>query len=222
MTELVTLAEPRSAAAEAYRRLRTNLSLARPDGAALVLLVTSAGAEADKSATLANLAVVTAQSGLRVVVVDADLRLPAQHRLFGLPNDAGLSTALAGDADLGAPPLSATSVDGLAVLTSGPTPPNPAELLGARRLGELLGRLAAVADVVLVDAPPLVAVTDAALVAPQVDGVLLVLAAGRSRRDDAVRARLVLDNVGAHLVGVVVTEVEAGPAGRGGYGDSGP
>lgn len=215
---LVTLTAPRSAAAEAYRSLRTNLAFARPDAALRKLLVTAPTPAEDKSAVLANLAVVSAQAGQTVIVVDCDLRRPSQHTLFGLPNDTGLTTALVDDAALAAPPLQLTEVEGLRVLTSGPLPPNPAEVLGAKRMRALIERLAGEADLLLFDAPPIVAVTDAAVLAPRLDGVLLVLAAGHSRRDHTVRAREILDQVGAEVVGVVLTNVEAESGGYGYYG----
>jgi non-specific protein-tyrosine kinase len=207
MSELATLTEPRSAVAEAYRVLRTNLPFARPGEALSTLLVTSPGAVEDKSTVLANLAVVLAQSGRRVLVMDCDMRRPAQHRLFGLANDRGTSTLLAADGPPDGGAVQSTDVPGLTVLASGPLPPNPAELLGTPRMGEVLAALAARADIVLVDAPPVVPVTDAAEVAPLVDGVLLVLAAGRSRRDQTQRAREILDRVRARVLGVVLTGV---------------
>ena len=208
MTDLVTLTDPRSPVAEAYRSLRTNLAFARPDERLTTLLVTSPAPDGPKSETLANLAVVTAQSGRKVTVVDCDLRRPVQHELFGLPNEGGVTTALVSDAALGEPPVQATAVDGLQVLTSGPTPPNPAELLGARRMVALIEHLAADSDLVLFDAPPAVVVTDAAVLAPQLDGVLLVLASGRTRRDHTIRARQLFEKVGGRLLGVVLTGVQ--------------
>lgn len=211
MSDLATLTDPRSQVAEAYRSLRTNLAFVQPGHPLRSLLVAGpAVSEADDAAvTLANLAVVAAQAGQRVVVVDADLRRPRQHALFGLANDQGLSSALVAwiashDAPL---PIQATGVERLGVVTSGPLPPNPAELLGAPGMAALLERLAAEHDLVLVGAPPIGAVTDAAALAPGIDGVLLVLAAGRSRRDDAQRARAVLDQVGARVIGVALTDV---------------
>jgi capsular exopolysaccharide synthesis family protein len=221
MSDLITLTDPRSPIAEAYRSLRTNLAFARPDEALRTLVVTSPTADEDRSTTLANLAVVTAQDGRRVVVVDCDLRRPSQHMLFGLPNTSGVTSALVDDAALANVPLQPTSVEGLEVLTSGPLPPNPAELLGARRMRALVERLSGHADLVLFDAPPLVPVTDGAVLAPLVDGVLLVLVAGRSRRDQAARAREILDKVGARLVGVVLTDVAADATAYGYYGAEG-
>ncbi|MFN2114831.1 MAG: CpsD/CapB family tyrosine-protein kinase [Anaerolineae bacterium] len=218
MTDLVTLTDPRSPVSEAYRSLRTNLAFARPDEELRTLLVTSPAPEEERSATVANLAVVSAQSGRTVIIADCDLRRPSQHTLFGLDNEAGVTTALLDDDVLAAPPLQETGVEGLRVLTSGPVPPNPAELLGSRRMGALVSRLAADADLVLFEAPPLVPVTDGAVLAPLLDGTLLVLAAGSSRRDQTERAREILDNVGARLVGVVLTDVDPDEAGYGYYG----
>jgi non-specific protein-tyrosine kinase len=221
MIDLVTLTEPRSPVAEAYRSLRTNLAFARPDEPLKLLLVTSPAPDEGKSVTLANLAVVLAQSGRRIVVADCDLRRPRQHELFGLANDRGVTSALVSEEALAELPLQATEVADLEVLTSGPTPPNPAELLGTRRMAALIQRLAEHAEMVLFDAPPLVAVTDAAVLAPHVDGVLMVLAAGQSRRDDVVRARETLDKVGAPPLGVVLTGVASETATYGTYGMEG-
>jgi non-specific protein-tyrosine kinase len=218
LTDLITLAEPRSAVAEAYRVLRTNLAFARPEEVIRSLLVTSPAPDEGKSATLANLAVVTAQSGRRVIVVDCDLRRPAQHRLFDLPNEAGVTTALLGEQATAELPLQPTAVEGLRVLTSGPLPPNPAELIGTRRMRALIDRLVEEADVVLFDAPPVVVVADAAVLAPQLDGVLLVLVAGQSRRDQTARARELLATVGASILGVVLTGVAADSSAYGAYG----
>ena len=218
MTELVTLSDPKSPVAEAYRSLRTNLAFARPDEQLRTLLVTSPAAEEDRSPAVANLAVVTAQSGRSVIAVDCDLRRPHLHKLFGLDCVEGVTTALLGESGQGEIPLQDTDVEGLKVLCSGPIPPNPAELLGSQRMESLIADLSSRADFVLFDAPPVVPVTDAAILAPQLDGVLLVLTAGKSRRDQTERARDTLDKVGARLLGVVLTEVEPDASTYGYYG----
>lgn len=220
MSDLATLTDPRSPVAEAYRSLRTNLTFARPGHPLRSLLIAgpAVGEAEDAAVTLANLAVVAAQAGQRVVVVDADLRRPRQHALFGLRNDDGLSSALIAAARQAAPPVQASGVERLGIVTSGPLPPNPAELLGAPGMAALLDRLAADHDLVLVGAPPVGVVTDAAVLAPRLDGVLLVLAAGRSRRDDAQRARAVLDQVGATVIGIALTDVAPDAAGYTHYG----
>jgi capsular exopolysaccharide synthesis family protein len=208
---LVTLRDPSSMAAEAYRTLRTNLQFSSLDKPIHTLLVTSTAPDEGKSTTLANLAVTIAQAEQRVILVDCDLRRPSLHTLFGLPNEQGLTTAILAQGD-GSLPLQATSVPGLSVLTSGPLPPRPADLLGSRRMEQLIEQLRNSADMVLFDTPPVVAVTDAAVLATRVDGVLLVLQAGQTRRDRAREARQKLEKVKANIIGVVLNnaKLEAG------------
>ncbi len=215
MATLVTLADPRSAAAEAYQSLRTNIEFSKLERPLCSLLVTSADPETDKSRSLANLAVVMAGAGDRVIVVDGDLRRPQQHEIFALANERGLTNWLK---EGSAPSLQESSVPGLRVLTSGPVPPNPVALLSSNRLGELLADLTAQADYVLCDAPPVLAVTDAALWAGKVDGVLLVVNAGRTKREQARRAKAVLEKVRAHIVGAVLVNAEEDVAIMGRYG----
>ncbi|MBI4506678.1 MAG: CpsD/CapB family tyrosine-protein kinase [Chloroflexi bacterium] len=201
--ELVMLTAPRSPAAEAYRTLRTNVQFATLDRSARTLLVASAGVDEGASAVAANLAVAVAQAGKRVALVDADLRRPCLHRLFGLPNRGGLTDALLAD-QVDAPPLRPAGVEDLALLVAGTLPPNPAELLGSQRVQRLLAGLAARHDLVVLVAPPVTVVADASVLAPQVDGVLLVLAAGKTRRETAVRAKEQLAHVHAPVLGVVL------------------
>ncbi len=203
--DLITLTHPRSAAAEAYRTLRTSLDFSSLDQAIHSLVVTSAAPDEGKSTTLANLAVTLAQAGRRTICVDADLRRPSLHRLFGLPNTSGLTTMMLDDAALASPPLQAGPSPNLRILTSGPLPPNPAELLAARRVDDVLERLRADSDIVLFDAPPLIAVADAAVLAARVDGVILVVQAEKSRREHVQRAKTMLDRVNARLIGAVLT-----------------
>jgi capsular exopolysaccharide synthesis family protein len=206
-TELITLTHPRSPIAEAYRSLRTNLEFSSLDRPLRTLIVTSAAPEEGKSTTLANLAVTMAQAGKRVILADADLRRPVQHKLFGLHDAPGLTNlVIDGDASR-EPPLQPTGVPNLQLLASGPLPPNPSELLSSRRMTEIIAGLAERADVVLFDAPPVIAVTDAAVLASRVDGVLLVIYAGKTRREYVEKARALLDKVNAHVVGAVLTNV---------------
>lgn len=216
LNELITISEPRSPISEAYRALRTNLDFAALDQALKTMVVTSAGVGEGKSTTLANLAVVSAQAGRRVVLVDADLRRPTLHQIYGLGNEAGLTTAMMDEAALASPPLQETGVEGLSVLTSGPLPPNPAELMGSRRMEEVVAALAERSDQIFFDTPPVVAVTDAAVLSTKVDGVLLVISAGRTRREYARSAVQRLEQVNARLVGTVLTNVQMG-AGFAGY-----
>jgi non-specific protein-tyrosine kinase len=209
---LITLRDPGSAAAEAYRTLRTNIQFSSLDRSLKTLLITSTAPDEGKSVTLANLAVTMAQAEQRVLMVDCDLRRPSLHSIFGLSNEQGLTSAILeqGEGEL---PIQATAVPGLSLLASGPLPPRPADLLGSRRMVALLERMRASADIVLIDTPPVVAVTDAAVLAPQVDGVLLVLQAGHTRRDRAREARQILEKVKAHIIGVVLNNARL----EGGY-----
>ncbi len=217
LSELITVSEPRSPISEAYRALRTNLDFASLDRALKTLVVTSAGVGEGKSTTLANLAVVSAQAGRKVVLVDADLRRPTLHQIFGLGNETGLTTVMMDDAALADPPLQETGVEDLTVLTSGPLPPNPAELLGSRRMEEVVAALAERADQVFFDTPPVVAVTDAAVLSTKVDGVLLVISAGKTRREYARTAVQRLEQIKARLVGTVLTNVQMGAGFKGYY-----
>jgi capsular exopolysaccharide synthesis family protein len=209
---LITLRDPGSAAAEAYRTLRTNIQFSSLDRPLKTLLITSTAPDEGKSTTLANLAVTMAQAEQRVLIVDCDLRRPSLHSIFGLSNELGLTSAIL-EQEPGELPIQATAVPGLSLLASGPLPPRPADLLGSRRMGAMMERLRAAADIVLIDTPPVVAVTDAAVLAPQVDGVLLVLQAGHTRRDRAREARQILEKVKAHIIGVVLNNARL----EGGY-----
>jgi len=205
--ELFTLRDPRSPIAEAYRALRTNIQFSSLDTVLRTVLVTSAGPAEGKSTTLANLAVVTAESGTRVLAVDCDLRRANLHTLFGLDNTEGLTNFILAEGT-GPLPAQPTGVPNLQVLTTGPLPPNPSELLASRQMARVLDVLRDAADLVLFDAPPVVAVTDAAILAPRMDGVLLVVDAGTTRRDWARRARAQLEKVNARLLGVVLNNAQ--------------
>jgi len=200
---LVTITDPRSPAAEAYRTLRTNLSFYSLDQPIRTLVVTSAAPGEGKSTAVANLAVTMAQSGRRTILVDCDLRRPTLHELFSLPMSPGL-TSLALE-DLTELPLQETGIENLWLLSSGPKPPNPADLLGANRMDQVISLLSGLADIVLLDAPPVLAASDATILAAKTDGVLLVIQAGKSRRDQAERARELLEQAKVRLVGVALT-----------------
>ena len=206
---LITLTDPTSSVAEAFRTLRTNLEFSSLDNPVKTLVVTSAGPGEGKSTTLANLAISTAQTEKKVCLVDCDLRRPSLHRLFGIANDVGLTSMIRDEALRDAPPLQETQVPGLWLLPSGPLPPNPSELLGSKRMEEVIAKLKEQADIVLFDAPPSTVVTDAAVLASKVDGVLLVFSAGRTKRDHAQKAKALMEKVNARLVGVVLNNVRA-------------
>jgi non-specific protein-tyrosine kinase len=212
---LIALRDPRAAASEAYRTLRTNIQFSSLDKPLHTLLATSTAPDEGKSTTLANLAVTMAQAEQRVILVDCDLRRPTLHTLFGLTNEFGLTSMILAQEE--SPPLQETGVPGLSLLASGPLPPRPADILGSRRMEATIARLRAEADIVLFDTPPVVAVTDAAVLATRVDGVLLVFQAGKTSRDRARRARQMLEKVKANIVGVVLNNAEV-EQGYGYYG----
>jgi non-specific protein-tyrosine kinase len=215
--QLITLTEPRSPAAEAFRSLYINLSFSQQERALRSLVVTSPGPGEGKSITLANLAVVAAQMGQRVILVDGDLRQPQLNELFGLRNDTGLTNVVDGSSSTESALQAVAEVPGLRVLTSGPLPPSPTTVLASRRMGELADELAEQADLLLLDAPPVLTVSDASVLASRVNGVLLVLNAGQTKRENARRAKEALEKVNAHIVGVVLTNVAPDAVLQGNY-----
>lgn len=207
LSRLETVVHPRSPVSEAYRQLRTNIQFYSLDHPVQTLLITSASPEDGKSTTLANLAVTFAETGRSVVAVDCDLRRPSLHTLFGVPNERGVTTLVREEATL-AEVIRSTDVPHLRVLPSGPLPPNPSELLGSQRMERVLESLRGAAEVVLFDSPPTVSVTDAAVLGAKMDGVLLVVSVGKTKRDHVVRAKQLLERVNAKVLGVVLNNVK--------------
>jgi capsular exopolysaccharide synthesis family protein len=203
---IITNTNPKSPISEAYRILRTNIQFSNVDQALKTILFTSAGPAEGKSSTVVNLAHVMAQAGKNVLIIDADLRKPAQHKIFGLENLKGLSNTLIGEASLAH--AVKTDQEGLSIMTSGPIPPNPAELLGSKRMKQVIQVAVNTYDIVLIDSPPIIAVTDASVLAQNMDGVILVLAAGEVTREYAVQAKERLDKVGAKIIGTVLNKVD--------------
>lgn len=195
----------RSAAEEAYRMLRTNLGFATLEHKCHSILVTSPNPDEGKTVTAANLAIMLALAGDRVLLVDCDLRKPGIARLFDLNGDRGLTNALLG----GHYPLDFAQqgpVEGLEILTSGATPPNPTELLGMQEVRDLWDRFKGSYDRVIIDSPPLLAVADALVLATQADGVILVVSAGQTRAEAALEARGLLEKANARILGVVMNK----------------
>ena len=217
---LATILYPHSTVAEAYRTLRTNIEFSSVDTPIRTLLVTSSTADEGKTVTAANLAVVFAQAGKRVLLVDADLRKPGVHRLFDLSNTHGLTTLLRNDSaslDAIAQP---TEQDNLRVLTTGPLPANPAELAGSQRMRTVIDQLKSETDLVILDSPPLRSMSDAAIIGSFVDGTLFVIDAQRSRRRYVRMARESLAKTGANVLGVVLNRVPMRRAdGQSAYGN---
>lgn len=203
--KLVTLTDPRSAAAEAFRTLRTNLMFTSVEHPIDTLLVTSAANSEDKSLVLANLAVTFAQGGNKTILVDSDLRRPAQHDIWGVPNERGLTTMILEEGAMASPPLVQTEVSNLMLLPSGTLPPVPSDVLSSQRMTDVIGVLKARAHYILFDAPPVLAATDAALLGAKLDGVVLVVRVGATRRDQTARARQALERVHVRVLGAVMT-----------------
>jgi succinoglycan biosynthesis transport protein ExoP len=219
---VVTLARPASPATEAYRSLRTSLQFARQEHELRTILVTSPAAAEGKTSTLANLGAVFAQAGQRVLMVSCDLRKPRLGQFFGIDERTGLTTAILGEDTVENLIQPAPGTDNLWLLPSGPPPPNPAELLNGARVQEIFTRLRGAFDLVLIDSPPVLPVTDAVVLSKDVDATLLVVAAYRSSSGDVQRAAEKLAQVDARVVGVVLNEAtKLGSGYYGGYGGYG-
>lgn len=207
--KLIVHHQPLSVIAEAYRTLRTNVRFSFVDRPMRTLMVASPGPSEGKSLTLANLAVAMAQSGLRVIVVDTDLRRPTLHKIFNVFNTEGLNSILLNPESEPELYLQDTGVENLQLLPCGPLPPNPAEVLGSERMGALIDTLLAKADLVIFDSAPVLVVTDAAVLAARLrdSGVLLVTDVGKTRRGLAKRAVEELQRVHANVLGVVANRI---------------
>lgn len=207
--QVYVLSEPKSPSAEAIRLLRANLEFAAAARPITSLVVSSAGPGEGKSTLTANLGVVMAQAGFETIIIDADLRKPTQHEIFGIGNDRGLTTLLSHPQLDWQSVAVGVAVPGLALIPSGPVPPNPAELLSLHHLDALLDRVNASADVVLLDTSPVLAVSDPLFVSAKASGVLLVCRAGRTRRDALRRAAASFHQGGIRLVGIVLNQQKA-------------
>lgn len=219
--QLVSVTDPNSPAAEAYRGLRTSLQFIGVDRRLRIVQVTSSSQAEGKTTTICNLAVALARAGQRVVLVDCDLRRPRVHQFFGLENRYGFTSAILGDHEVADVIQAVPGVPRLAVLPAGPIPPNPSELLATRRTGGMLESLTEHADFVLVDCPPLLPVADAVVVASYVDATLLVTTANLTTKRSLGRALEMLRQVDAPLVGTVLNGLEEEAAYAYSYGEGG-
>jgi protein-tyrosine kinase len=202
---LITLDDPKSPISEQYRTIRTNIQFSFIDETMRSLMITSSSPSEGKSTTAANLAIVFAQQGKKVLLIDADLRKPTVHYTFRLNNYTGLTSVLTRSSSL----LSAcqeTNVENLYVLTSGPIPPNPAELLSSKMMDNCLQEIYEAFDLIIFDTPPVLAVTDAQILANKCDGTILVVASGKTEIDAAVKAKELLTAANAKLLGVVLNQ----------------
>ena len=204
---LIAYDDPRSPATEAYRTLRTNIQYFSLDRPLKALLITGANPGCGKSTTSANLAVTMAQSGFSVLLVDTDLRRPTLHKFFGAFNDQGLTNLLV-DATRELPRLVYQSkMEKLHLLPSGPLPPNPAELLATEKMSKMVSVFRSNYDYVFFDSPPVIAVTDAAILSRLVDATILVIDHNGATREEAVYAREQLNKVQANVIGAIVNNV---------------
>jgi len=207
--ELVCLTAPKSTASESYRGIRTNILFSSAGSAPQVVLVTSPGPREGKTITTANLAIAMAQSGTRVVIIDCDLRRPKIHNLFDVPRDRGVTNLLVGNDGMERSIIH-SQVPNLDVVPCGPLPPNPSEMLGSDRMEALLKALRKRYDRILIDSPPITAVTDAVILSKYVDGVVVVIRAGDTVREVAKNSLNQLQAVGAHILGGVLNAVDIG------------
>lgn len=216
VVDLVAVQEPRSPVTEAFRVLRTNVQIAGVDQPIRTLLITSPSPTEGKSTVAANLAVVMAQAGREVILLDADLRRPRVHLIFGQSLHTGLAEALLDESRQWEKVLAPTGIDHLTTVPqcSSP-PPNPSELLGSKRMQEFIGHLKGRSEIVILDTPPVLPVTDALVLAPQVDGVIVVIEHGATQLRSALQVVKQLRQAGARILGVVMNQV---PFGRRGYG----
>jgi succinoglycan biosynthesis transport protein ExoP len=215
--DLYVLGHPKSAVAECCRAIRTNLLFMSPDRPAKTLLITSAGPQEGKSTTAIHLAITMAQSGLRVLLIDTDMRRPRLHKAFGMaPNQDGVSKAIVGEVDVGTM-IREVGMPNLWLLPCGPTPPNPAELLHAERFRSIVAQLEARFDRVLFDSPPIGAVTDGAILARLTSGTILVAKGGVTSKEALGRARRSLTDPAINLLGCVLNDLDLSKSGRDGY-----
>ena len=207
---LITRSSPRAPISEAFRVIRTNLDFVAIDGWRS-LLITSPSPSEGKSTICANLAIVMAQADKRVIILDADLRRPIQHQLFGLSNGQGLTAAIMDKDRPAYTYLQSTDIKGLSVLTCGSMPPYPAEMLNSHPMAQVLSELVEACDALIVDSPPTLPLADAAILATKVNGCLLVVQAGKTKRAALVEAQSTLQVTNTKLYGVVLNQVKNGP-----------
>lgn len=200
---LITISDQRSPISEQYRTIRTNIQFSMLDHSLKTLVITSPGQGEGKSTTAANIAVVFANSEVNVLLVDADLRKPTVAKTFGLKNHVGLSTLLSDRTLTIEDAVQPSGVEHLSILTSGPKPPNPSEMLGSSRMESMLQSLQENYDLVIFDMPPVATVTDAQIMSSMVDGTILVIREKVTDKREAVKAKHLLELSNAHLLGVI-------------------
>jgi capsular exopolysaccharide synthesis family protein len=206
LNDMISIKNPKSHAAEAFRTLRTNIQFSSLDNEIKAIVVTSTQPGEGKSTVISNLAVTMAQSGKKVLLIDCDLRKPSVHKKLGLSNQDGLTSLLAKEKKM-EEVVQPTNINNFYVLTSGPIPPNPAELLGSKRMKSFIVELQGYFDMILLDAPPVLAVTDAQILSTLCNGVMLVAEYGQAEKHAVVRAKEAIDKVGGKILGLVINKV---------------
>lgn len=206
LNDMISIKNPKSQAAEAFRTLRTNIQFSSLDEDIRTIVVTSTQPGEGKSTVISNLAITMAQSGKKVVLIDCDLRKPTIHKRLGVSNQYGLTTLLSKEKALD-DVINATNISNFYILTSGPIPPNPAELLGSRKMKSLIEELKGYFDIILFDAPPVLSVTDAQVLSTYCNGVVFVAGYGQAEKLAVVRAKELISKVGGKIIGVVINKV---------------
>lgn len=201
--QLIADLHKHSPISEQYRTIRTNIEFSSIDKQLRSFVVTSAGPGEGKSTSVANLAIVMAQNGQRVLIIDADMRRPTVHYTFSTANTRGLTNVLSKQTTL-EETVQETKIENLFILTCGPIPPNPAELLNSRKMELVLEEALEQFDTIILDAPPVMAVTDAQLIASKVDGTILVTSSGKTDRDEIIKTKELLTKSKANLLGVIL------------------
>ncbi|AQU80228.1 CpsD/CapB family tyrosine-protein kinase [Planococcus faecalis] len=205
--KLISFTTPRSFVSEQFRTLRTNITFSSPDADIRTMVVTSAAPSEGKSTTSANLAVVYAQEGKNVLLVDGDMRKPTTHHTFHMGNTIGLSSVLTRQSSI-EEAVRTTVVDRLDLLTCGPIPPNPAELLSSKSMDMLIQQLKERYDLIIFDAPPILSVTDGQILSNKCDGTILVVSSGNTEKDMALKAKEAIVSSNSRLIGAVLNNFE--------------
>lgn len=214
---LISVSNPSSVIAEQFNTIRTNIEFSNVDRKLKSIVLTSSTASEGKSTVAANLAVSFARQGKKVLLVDADLRRPTLEKTFGLANPLGVTNYLTEDTISINDVIYKTTVDNLYIIPSGPTPPNPSELIGSRKMEKMIGILESTFDLIIYDAPPVLSVTDAQLLANKVDGVVVVVRVNKTEKENVRRAIGLIKHVGGRVIGTILNDVEESTNGYYGY-----
>lgn len=205
---LFTLNNPKSIASEAFRTLRTNIQFTNIDKSIKTIVITSSGQGEGKTTVASNLATSIAQTEKRVLLIDCDMRKPRVHKVFGVTNLEGLTNILMGEKNLADVAFKDDQdIQSLTIVTSGPIPPNPAELLGSRRMSDFLQDMRDQFDMIILDSPPINLVTDSAILSTITDGTIMVVEVGKTDIEAAVSGKELLEKVNANLIGVVLNKI---------------